>query len=72
MPITFLDKYNPDQFEIIWIADRQNSEGIRTKTYTIEDVKNYNDLNRGPVVNVNGELKVVYMRILIRNKKPQK
>ncbi len=72
VPITFLDKYNPDQFEIIWIADRQNSEGVRTKTYTIEDAKNYNDLNRGPVVNVNGELKVVYMRILIKNKKPQK
>ncbi|MFH1170059.1 MAG: adenine-specific methyltransferase EcoRI family protein [Candidatus Vogelbacteria bacterium] len=72
VPITFLDKYNPDQFEIIWIADRQNSEGIRTKTYTIEDTKNYNDLNRGPVVNVNGELKVVYMRILIKNKKPLK
>ena len=72
VPITFLDKYNPDQFEIIWIADRQNSEGVRTKTYTIKDSKNYNDLNRGPVVNVNGELKVVYMRILIKNKKTQK
>lgn len=66
VPITFLNKYNPDQFEIIWIADRQNSEGLRTKTYTAKDFKNYNDLNRGPVINVNGELKVVYMRILIK------
>lgn len=69
VPITFLDKYNPEQFEIIWIADRQNSEGLRTKTYTVKDAKNYNDLNRGPVIKVNGELKVVYMRILIKKKK---
>lgn len=68
VPITFLDKYNPDQFEIIWIADRQNSEGLRTKTYTVKDAKNYNDLNRGPVIKVNGKLKVVYMRILIKKK----
>lgn len=69
VPITFLDKHNPEQFEIIWIADRQNSEGLRTKTYTREDAKHYNDLNRGPVIKVSGELKVVYMRILIKKKK---
>lgn len=69
VPITFLDKHNPEQFEIIWIADRQNSEGLRTKTYTAEDATNYNDLNRGPVIKMNGELKVVYMRILIKKKK---
>ncbi len=68
VPITFLDKHNPEQFEIIWIADRQNSEGLRTKTYTAEDATNYNDLNRGPVIEVNDKLKVVYMRILIKKK----
>jgi len=45
VPITFLNKYNPEQFEIIWIADRQNSQGLRTKTYTANDTPNYNDLN---------------------------
>ena len=72
VPITFLNKYNPEQFEIIWIADRQNSQGLRTKTYTANDTPNYNDLNRGPVVKMEEKLQVVYMRILIKNKKPQK
>ena len=72
VPITFLNKYNPEQFEIIWIADRQNSQGLRTKTYTANDTPNYNDLNRGPVIKMEEKLQVVYMRILIRNKKPQK
>src|SRR3989344_2265941 len=72
VPITFLNKYNPKQFEIIWIADRQNSQGLRTKTYTANDTPNYNDLNRGPVIKMEEKLQVVYMRILIRNKKPQK
>jgi len=72
VPITFLNKYSPEQFEIIWIADRQDSQGLRTKTYTINDTPNYNDLNRGPVLNTNGKLKVVYMRILIKNKKVKK
>lgn len=69
VPITFLNKYNPEQFEIIWIADRQDSQGLRTKIYTTNDVLNYNDLNRGPVLKINGELRVVYMRILIKKKK---
>jgi len=33
VPITFLDKFNPEQFEILGITDRQNSSGMRTKTY---------------------------------------
>lgn len=69
VPITFLDKFNPDQFEIIWIADRQDSRGLRTKLYTANDVPNYNDLNRGPVLKINGKLVVVYMRILIKKGK---
>ena len=69
VPITFLNKYNPEQFEIIWIADRQNSQGLRTKTYTADDTLNFNDLNRGPVLKINGEMKVVYMRILIKKRK---
>ena len=72
VPITFLNKYNPVQFEVIWIADRQDSQGLRTKTYTINDTPNYNDLNRGPVIKIEGKLRVVYMRILIKNKKVRK
>ena len=31
VPITFLDKWCPDQFEILGITDRQNTSGLRTK-----------------------------------------
>lgn len=68
VPITFLYKYSPDQFEILGITDRGAQYGYRTKLYTEKDAKNYNDLNRGPALMVNGELKVVYTRIFIRRK----
>jgi len=33
-PITFLDKYNPDQFEILGITKTwDDSSGLKTKTY---------------------------------------
>lgn len=69
VPITFLDKHNPEQFEILGIADRQNSSGLRTKKYKIEDSKKFNDLNaRSVYVQGNGEYKATYARILIKNK----
>lgn len=71
VPITFLDKYSPDQFDILGITDRQNTSGLRTKKYTAEDSKKYNDLNARGVVIKNGEYKAVYARILIKNKKVQ-
>ena len=69
VPITFLDKYNPDQFQILGIADRNNSSGLRTKVYTAEDVPNYNDLNRSSVIKTNGTYKTTYTRILIKRKR---
>lgn len=68
VPITFLDKYCPEQFEIIGQTDRDNSSGLRTKVYTENDCKNYNDLNRASVITKNGELCVTYMRILIKRR----
>jgi hypothetical protein len=68
VPITFLDKYNPDQFEILGITDRQNTSNLRTKKYTIEDAPNFNDLNVRGVLNVNGKYQSIYARILIRRK----
>ncbi|WP_368824253.1 RepB family plasmid replication initiator protein (plasmid) [Lactiplantibacillus pentosus] len=68
---TFLDKYSPDQFEILGITDRQNTSGIRTKKYTADDSKKYNDLNARGVVIKDGKYKAVYARILVRNKKVQ-
>jgi hypothetical protein len=71
VPITFLDKYDPDQFEILGITDRQNVSGLRTKTYTAEDSTSYNDLNRRAALLVDGKLVSTYARILIKNKHPE-
>ena len=68
VPITFLTNYNPNQFEILGITDRQNSSGLRTKVYTKEDSPKFNDLNARSVIKVNGEYIAKYARILIRRK----
>ncbi len=71
VPVTFLDKYCPTQFEILGITDRGNDYGIKTKEYTASDSPKYGDLNRRGAIIVNGELKSTYARILIRNKHPK-
>ncbi len=68
VPITFLDKYNPEQFEILGITDRQNTSGMRKKKYTIDDHPKYNDLNARSVLKTPEGFKAVYARLLIRNK----
>ncbi len=68
VPVTFMDKYNPDQFEILGITDRENSSGLRTKIYTKEEFPNFSDLNRRSVIKVGAIYKPVYARILIKNK----
>lgn len=72
VPITFMDKYNPDQFEILGITDRNNPYGLTTKVYTREDGPNYGDCNRrGAIRMPDGTLKSTYARLLIRNKNPE-
>lgn len=69
VPITFLDKYSPDQFEIVGIAKRGAGDpALRSRVYTKQDYPNYSDLNAGPTLWVNGILKNTYPRILIRRK----
>jgi len=68
VPITFLDKYNPDQFEILGITDRQNTSGLRTKKYTVDDSPKYNDLNARCVLKVNNDYQALYARILVKRK----
>lgn len=74
-PITFLDKYNPDQFQIVGTTESNDPENaFRTRVYTSEERKeayelrfgkpgNY-DLNASGVVN---GVKV-YKRVLIRHR----
>ena len=68
VPISFMDKYNPDQFEIIGI-DRYTYEPIRTKVYTKEEIEEYGNLNGQSVLRMpDGTMKQMYTRILIRRK----
>lgn len=58
VPITFLDKYNPEQFEIIWTTDR-GGDGM------LEHIKLSHTRFDAPVVNDKG----LYKRIFIKHKK---
>ena len=72
VPITFLDKYSPDQFEILGITDRDNPYGLTTKIYTKADGKNYSDCNRRAAIKQpDGTLKSTYARLLVRNRHPE-
>ena len=68
VPITFLDKYNPDQFEILGITDRDNNSGLKIKEYTEADAPNPGDLNRRGAIRVGNELKSTYARLLIKRR----
>lgn len=58
VPITFMDKYNPEQFEIIWTTDR-GGDGM------LEKYKKKHVRWDAPVVNGEG----LYKRILIKHKR---
>ena len=68
VPITFLDKYNPQQFEILGITDRDNNSGLKTKDYGPDDATNYSDLNRRGAIRTSAGLKSTYVRLLIRRR----
>ena len=66
VPISFLDKYCPEQFEILGITDRGNQWGLKNKEYNISDTPNFADLNRRGAIGSNGSLVSTYARLLIR------
>lgn len=69
VPITFLEKYNPEQFEILGITDRGNVWRMKTKEYTDKDVPNPGDLNRRAALKIGRSYKATYARLLIRKKR---
>lgn len=69
VPITFMDKYNPEQFEIIGFTHRNDPYELKTKIYTKEDADNFNDLNGSPIIRDGNNYRFIYMRILIKNKR---
>lgn len=66
VPISFLSKYNPDQFEILGITQRSD-DPHKTKRYTTDDYPNANDLNARAVVIMDAVPRAMYARILIRH-----
>ena len=65
VPITFLDKYSPDQFEIVMLANGNARTNTSPKTLSDVGYRPHPE-DRGGVGIVNGQR--VYARILIRRK----
>lgn len=75
VPITFMDKYNPDQFEIIGVGIANLGLEIGIKPYKPEHKKYRKEIQKRGAVNgdlymmVNGVVTVPYSRIIIKRKK---
>ena len=78
VPISFLDKYCPEQFEIVGMCENEDLYGLKTKVYTTLECKDAYmqkfgkkgtyDLNASGVIICGGLKEKVYQRILIRRK----
>jgi len=78
VPISFLNKYCPEQFEIVGMCENFDLYGLRTKKYSSEECKEayykkFNkegtyDLNASAVLLKEGILEKSYQRVLIRHK----
>ena len=75
VPITFLDKYNPDQFEIIGLGISNSGIEIGVQPYKEEHKRYRKEVQKRGAVDgdlymmTNGIVDVPYARILIRNRK---
>jgi hypothetical protein len=78
VPISFLDKYSPEQFEIIGMCENEDLYSLKTKVYSTAECKQAYlnkfgkkgtyDLNASGVVLRDGILEKVYQRVLIKHK----
>ena len=68
VPIGFVDKYNPDQFEIIGFTHRNDPYHLKTKIYSKEDSDNFNNLNGSPIIKNGNQYTFKFMRIIIKSK----
>jgi hypothetical protein len=77
VPITFLDKYNPDQFEIIGLGISNSGLEIGVQPYKAEHKKYRKEVQKRGAVDgdlymmKNGSVEVTYARIIIKNKRLQ-
>ena len=78
IPITFMDKYNPAQFEIIGVGIANLGLEMGIEPYKPEHKKYRKEIQKRGAVDgdlymmVNGVVTVPYSRIIIKNKKVQK
>ena len=75
VPITFLDKYNPDQFEIIGLGISNSGKEFGVKPYKEEHKKYRKEIQKRGAVDgdlymiTKGIVDVPYARIIIKNKR---
>ncbi|MBP6884661.1 MAG: adenine-specific methyltransferase EcoRI family protein [Candidatus Pacebacteria bacterium] len=79
VPISFLDKYSPEQFKIVGMCENEDLYSLKTKFYTSVECKQayldkfgkkgVYDLNASGVVIRDGLREKVYQRVLIKHKK---
>ena len=75
VPITFLDKYNPEQFEIIGLGISNSGKEVGVKPYKPKHKKYRKEIQKRGAVDgdlymmKNGEVTVPYARVIIKNKK---
>ena len=79
VPISYLEKHSPKQFEILGMCDNEDTWNLKTRKYTTEECKKayidkfgkngVYDLNASSVIVKDGKRHKTYARILIRKVK---
>lgn len=82
VPISFLYKHSPEQFEIVGMCENEDLYHLKTKIYTTAECKRAYldkfgkngtyDLNASGVIVKDGLLEKVYQRVLIRHRRTAK
>lgn len=82
VPISFLDKYSPEQFEIVGMCENEDIYKLKTRVYSTQECKQAYldkfgkkgtyDLNASGVIVQDGLREKVYQRVLIRHRKTKK
>jgi len=75
VPITFLNKHNPEQFEILGLGISNSGKEIGVQPYKPEHKKYRKEVQKRGAVDgdlymmIDGEVKVPYARVIIKNKR---
>jgi hypothetical protein len=82
VPISFLDKYSPEQFEIVGRCENEDLYKLKTKVYSSAECKQAYldkfgkkgtyDMNSNGVLVIDGLLEKTYQRIFIKHRKTTK